>query len=100
MLPNISVSYPCEFGFEYLVAGAAVWIVFLPFYVCTLLGNCWRQCCCCLCDPLVSFTDLSDHIQSVFLHSVHFDKHSISFHHIKFKKYPHSFIYIISKIGK
>jgi len=48
------VAYPCEFGFHYLVSGAAVWLAFLPFYLTQLLGNCWRQCCCCLCDPLVS----------------------------------------------
>ena len=51
------VSYPCEFAFEYLLAGAAVWLAFLPFYIFTLLGNCWRQCCCCLCDPLVRFIE-------------------------------------------
>ena len=80
---KISVSYPCEFGFEYLVAGAAVWIVFLPFYVCTLLGNCWRQCCCCLCDPLVSFIDLY-----LLTYNLYFFTQStvisISYHHIKF----------------
>ena len=48
-----SVAYPCQFGFHYLVSGATVWLVFLPFYICTLFGNCWRQCCCCLCDPVV-----------------------------------------------
>ena len=48
-------AYPCEFGFHYLTSGAAVWLAFLPFYITQLLGNCWRQCCCCLCDPLVSF---------------------------------------------
>ena len=47
------VAYPCEWGFDYLTCGAAVWLVFLPFYITQLLGNCWRQCCCCLCDPLV-----------------------------------------------
>ena len=52
---NIEVEYPCEFGFEYMIAGAAVWLCFLPCYLVTLLGNCWRQCCCCLCDPLVSY---------------------------------------------
>ena len=45
--------YPCEWGFHYLTSGAAVWLAFLPFYITQLLGNCWRQCCCCLCDPLV-----------------------------------------------
>ena len=45
--------YPCEWGFYYLTSGAAVWLAFLPFYITQLLGNCWRQCCCCLCDPLV-----------------------------------------------
>lgn len=47
------IAYPCEWGFHYLVSGAAVWLAFLPFYITQLLGNCWRQCCCCLCDPLV-----------------------------------------------
>ena len=53
MVVVISVSYQCEFGFHYLVAGASVWIFFLPFYILTLFGNCWRQCCCCFCDPVV-----------------------------------------------
>lgn len=47
------LGYPCEWGFHYLTSGAAVWLAFLPFYITQLLGNCWRQCCCCLCDPLV-----------------------------------------------
>jgi hypothetical protein len=57
------VAYPCEFGFHYLTSGAAVWLAFLPFYITTLLGNCWRQCCCCLCDPLVCFACMLDIIK-------------------------------------
>ena len=51
------VEYPCEFGFDYMTVGATIWIIYLPFYIVTLLGNCWRQCCCCLCDPLVSLIE-------------------------------------------
>ncbi len=47
------LEYPCQWAFHYLTSGAAVWLAFLPFYITQLLGNCWRQCCCCLCDPLV-----------------------------------------------
>ena len=50
---NITDVHPCEFGFHYLVASSAVWLVFLPFWIVALLGTCWRQCCCCCCDPLV-----------------------------------------------
>ena len=50
------MDYPCEWGFHYLTSGAAVWLAFLPFYITQLLGNCWRQCCCCLCDPLVNLS--------------------------------------------
>ena len=57
---NIEVEYPCEFGFEYMIAGAAVWLCFLPCYLVTLLGNCWRQCCCCLCDPLVRYKSCAE----------------------------------------
>ena len=32
---------------QYLVVGAAVWIAFLPFYLLTLFGNCWRQVIIC-----------------------------------------------------
>jgi len=52
--------YPCEYGFEYMVVGAGVWAAFLPFHIFTLLGNCWRQCCCCLCDPLVCCSTICD----------------------------------------
>lgn len=55
--------YPCEWGFHYLTSGAAVWLAFLPFYITQLLGNCWRQCCCCLCDPLVCFACCVDIIK-------------------------------------
>ena len=51
------VEYPCEFGFDYMTVGATIWMIYLPFYIVTLLGNCWRQCCCCLCDPLVSLIE-------------------------------------------
>ena len=54
------ISYPCEYGFHYMVVGAAVWTCFLPFHIFTLLGNCWRQCCCCLCDPLVCCATVCD----------------------------------------
>ena len=57
------VEYPCEFGFDYLVFGAAVWICYLPFYIMTLLGNCWRQCCCCLCDPCVCLATIYDFLK-------------------------------------
>lgn len=57
------IAYPCEWGFHYLVSGAAVWLAFLPFYITQLLGNCWRQCCCCLCDPLVCFACCVDVIK-------------------------------------
>jgi len=57
------VAYPCEWGFHYLTSGAAVWLAFLPFYITQLLGNCWRQCCCCLCDPLVCFACCLDIIK-------------------------------------
>lgn len=60
---NLLASYPCEFGFHYLTSGAAVWLAFLPFYITQLLGNCWRQCCCCLCDPLVCFACCLDIIK-------------------------------------
>ena len=40
-----------------MTVGATIWIIYLPFYIVTLLGNCWRQCCCCLCDPLVSLIE-------------------------------------------
>ncbi|XP_059093915.1 uncharacterized protein LOC131888962 [Tigriopus californicus] len=59
-LTTYLVSYPCEFGFHYLVAGAGVWIFFLPFHILTLFGNCWRQCCCCFCDPVVCFASILD----------------------------------------
>ena len=42
---NITDIYPCEFGYHYLVASSAVWIAFLPFWICGLFGNCWRQVC-------------------------------------------------------
>ena len=40
-----------------MTVGATIWMIYLPFYIVTLLGNCWRQCCCCLCDPLVSLIE-------------------------------------------
>ena len=57
------VEYPCSFGFDYMVTGATVWAIFLPFHIFTLLGNCWRQCCCCLCDPLVCCSCICDLIK-------------------------------------
>jgi len=57
---TLLMTYPCEYGFHYMVAGAAVWAFFLPFHIFTLLGNCWRQCCCCLCDPLVCCATICD----------------------------------------
>lgn len=57
---NTLVEYPCEFGFDYMTVGATIWMIYLPFYIVTLLGNCWRQCCCCLCDPLVCFATICD----------------------------------------
>jgi len=60
---DLLVAYPCEFGFHYTTSGAAVWLAFLPFYITQLLGNCWRQCCCCLCDPLVCFACCLDIIK-------------------------------------
>ena len=50
---NVTDVYPCEFGFHYMVASGAVWVAFLPFWICRLFGNCWRQCCCCSFDPIV-----------------------------------------------
>merc|ERR1719273_2039154 len=60
---NTLVEYPCEFGFDYMTVGATIWLIYLPFYIVTLLGNCWRQCCCCLCDPLVCFACCLDLIK-------------------------------------
>ena len=60
---TLLVNYPCTHGFDYMVTGAAVWAVFLPFHIFTLLGNCWRQCCCCLCDPLVCCSCICDIIK-------------------------------------
>ena len=64
------VAYPCQWGFHYLTSGAAVWLAFLPFYITQLLGNCWRQCCCCLCDPLVCrhffIFDFYSHVEFCF----------------------------------
>ena len=42
---NVTDVYPCEFGFHYLVVSGAVWITFLPLWICGLFGNCWRQEC-------------------------------------------------------
>ena len=64
------VEYPCEFGFDYMTVGATIWIIYLPFYIVTLLGNCWRQCCCCLCDPLVSL--IEQYNNSLTIHYVHY----------------------------
>ena len=85
-------SFPCEWGFHYLTAGAAVWIAFLPFYITQLLGNCWRQCCCCLCDPLVWYNlpkyiltkDFTLHVQEIpgveeSFHKIAFLKKNIQF---------------------
>jgi len=58
-----STSYPCEFGYHYLVASSVVWIVFLPFWILALFGTCWRQCCCCCCDPIVLCGTLTDLIK-------------------------------------
>lgn len=58
-----STSYPCEFGYHYLVASSAVWLVFLPAWILALFGTCWRQCCCCCCDPIVLCGTLSDLIK-------------------------------------
>uniref|UniRef100_A0A0K2TH08 Uncharacterized protein n=1 Tax=Lepeophtheirus salmonis TaxID=72036 RepID=A0A0K2TH08_LEPSM len=57
------ISYPCEFGFHYLVSGSTVWLIILPFTILTLFGNCWRQCCCCLCDPIVCVSTIFDFIR-------------------------------------
>lgn len=48
---------------SYLIVGASVWIAFLPFYLFTLFGNCWRQCCCCLCDPIVCCATITDFLK-------------------------------------
>ena len=58
-----STSYPCEFGYHYLVASSVVWMVFLPFWILALFGTCWRQCCCCCCDPIVLCGTLTDLIK-------------------------------------
>lgn len=56
----LAVSFPCWSGLEYLVCGSAVWLAFLPFHLTVLLFNCYRQCCCCLCDPFVWFATAFD----------------------------------------
>ena len=66
------VEYPCEFGFDYMTVGATIWIIYLPFYIVTLLGNCWRQCCCCLCDPLVSLIEQYNNSLTRAIHYVHY----------------------------
>ena len=58
-------TYPCEFGFHYLVASSSVWIVFLPFWIMALFGTCWRQCCCCCCDPIVLCGTITDLIKVI-----------------------------------
>lgn len=60
---TLIAAYPCQFGFHYLVSGSSVWLAFLPFYICTLFGNCWRQCCCCLCDPVVCCATITDFLK-------------------------------------
>ena len=66
------VEYPCEFGFDYMTVGATIWIIYLPFYIVTLLGNCWRQCCCCLCDPLVSLIEQYNYSLTRAIDYVHY----------------------------
>lgn len=60
---NVTDVWPCEYGFHYLVASSAVWLVFLPFWITALFGNCWRQCCCCCCDPIVLCGTIIDFIK-------------------------------------
>ena len=60
---NIPDIFPCEFGFHYLVVSGAVWIALLPFWICGLFLDCWRQTCGCCCDPVVLFSTVVDLLQ-------------------------------------
>jgi len=54
---------PCVYGYDYLLLSGFIWLCFLPLWISTLFGNCWRQCFCCFCDPVVFMSTLLDFIK-------------------------------------
>eukprot|EP00092_Neocalanus_flemingeri_P053384 GFUD01062720.1.p1 GENE.GFUD01062720.1~~GFUD01062720.1.p1 ORF type:complete len:227 (+),score=61.19 GFUD01062720.1:2-682(+) len=60
---NTTNIYPCEYGYEYLILSSMLWLCFLSLWIPALFGNCWRQCFCCLCDPIVLFGTIVDFVK-------------------------------------
>jgi len=58
-----TTQHPCHYGLEYLILSSILWLLFLPAWLAALFGNCWRQCFCCLCDPIVLFGTILDFIK-------------------------------------
>ena len=58
-------TYPCVYGFEYLILSSLLWLCFLPLWIPALFGNCWRQCFCCFCDPIVLLGTIIDFVKVI-----------------------------------